>query len=578
MDIDKKIKVVFHSNYSRMKTGFGKNMRNILLELHNDPEIEVVEACNGLIFGSDAKTPWRSYGTAPNDPEIINFIGGDPHKGRVASYGFYGIDAIIEKEKPDVYIGIEDIWAFNGFIDYKKWWPKTKKIIWTTLDSLPIIGESFKMEKNCEKFLVWASFAEEEMKKLGCNNVETLHGAVSLENFFEIKNKKELKKKYGLDSNFVIGFVCKNQLRKSIPNLLEGFRLFQESRPDLKAKLLIHTDWADKAHGWDIPSLISEKNINPEDVLSCYSCSSCSDFTIEPFKEDEKDCPHCLSKKGLKPKNSLSGLTESQLNVIYNLMDVYCHPFTSGGQEIPIQEAKAAGLITLVTEYSCGTDSCYPHQGGLPLKWNEYREPHSQFIKASTCPKDICKQLINVAEMEEEEKRNLIENGKKYVEENFSTKKIVERLKLKIKEVINNDFRSENKNEENDASKNDNMVRLDSFLDKEKKDRILIVVPENEEDLFLFSSILPQIKSLYPEKDIYFSTKKEYFSVLRGNPLIYKLIEYKEQMENPLLMEGYENFNGYFEICFTPHLEAQRYKNYIHNSKDIIDQNLKCIY
>ena len=43
-------------------------------------------------------------------------------------------------------------------------------------------------------------------------------------------------------------------------------------------------------------------------------------------------------------------------------MDVYCHPFTSGGQELPIQEAKAAGLITLVTEYSCGTDSCYDHQ------------------------------------------------------------------------------------------------------------------------------------------------------------------------------------------------------------------------
>ena len=63
-------------------------------------------------------------------------------------------------------------------------------------------------------------------------------------------------------------------------------------------------------------------------------------------------------------------------------MDVYCHPFTSGGQEIPIQEAKLTELITLVTNYSCGEDSCNPESGGIPLEWSEYREPGTQFIKA----------------------------------------------------------------------------------------------------------------------------------------------------------------------------------------------------
>ena len=41
------------------------------------------------------------------------------------------------------------------------------------------------------------------------------------------------------------------------------------------------------------------------------------------------------------------GVSEKELNEVYNLMDVYCHPFTSGGQEIPIQEAKLTELITL---------------------------------------------------------------------------------------------------------------------------------------------------------------------------------------------------------------------------------------
>ena len=54
------------------------------------------------------------------------------------------IDKIIEEEKPDVYIGIEDIWAFNEYTK-KAWWNKINCMIWTTLDSLPILPEAEKM-------------------------------------------------------------------------------------------------------------------------------------------------------------------------------------------------------------------------------------------------------------------------------------------------------------------------------------------------------------------------------------------------------------------------------------------------
>ena len=97
--------------------------------------------------------------------------------------------------------------------------------------------------------------------------------------------------------------------------------------------------------------------------------------------------------------NTGRGVTDAQLNEVYNLMDVYCHPFTSGGQEIPIQEAKLAELITLVTNYSCGEDCCTEESGGLPLDWTEYREPGTQFIKASTSPESISSQLSKVHSM-----------------------------------------------------------------------------------------------------------------------------------------------------------------------------------
>ena len=51
------------------------------------------------------------------------------------------IDHAIKEIKPDVYLGIEDIWAFQGFYN-KPWWDKINSMVWTTLDSLPILTEA----------------------------------------------------------------------------------------------------------------------------------------------------------------------------------------------------------------------------------------------------------------------------------------------------------------------------------------------------------------------------------------------------------------------------------------------------
>jgi hypothetical protein len=101
-------------------------------------------------------------------------------------------------------------------------------------------------------------------------------------------------------------------------------------------------------------------------------------------------------------------------------MDVYCHPFTSGGQEIPIQEAKLTELITLVTNYSCGEDCCAPNSGGFPLEWAEYREPGTQFIKASTSATSIFNQLSKVYKMDSSERETKGKEARKFVVDNYS--------------------------------------------------------------------------------------------------------------------------------------------------------------
>jgi glycosyltransferase involved in cell wall biosynthesis len=546
-----------------MVTGFGKNMKNILLALHQDPEIEVVEAANGVPYGRDIGTPWESYGTYPSDPRILGAIEKDPTKKRAAQYGFYNIDKIVEEVKPDVFLGIEDVWAFREY-EKKEWWNKTKKIIWTTLDSLPILDQALQMEPKCDQMLVWASFAEKAMKDLGHKTVETVHGAVDYSHFKPLNNRDELRNLHGLDNTFVIGFVFKNQLRKSVPNLLEGFKKFKEGNPEVSTKLLLHTDWGEKQMGWDIPRYLKEKGLDNGEVLATYVCHKCDDYFVQPYSGEDKDCSSCGGQKSVKTKNSSKGVGEKELNEIYNLMDVYCHPFTSGGQELPIQEAKAAGLITLVTDYSCGTDSAYEHQGGLPLAWNEYREPSTQFIKATTCPDSIHERLKQVYTMDEESKSRLIKTGEQYVKEKFSVQSTVEKLKSFIKTV---ELKKQAKEEV--TKKEVKKFDIEEFLKEVPlKDRIGVILPRSAGDVLIANSLMENLQELYPDKKIFFSTNREFFDLINDNPFVYKVIPYSESFESLYLLEGQNNHEGLFDIAFLPHCMTQNTYSYTHNGKD----------
>jgi glycosyltransferase involved in cell wall biosynthesis len=113
-------------------------------------------------------------------------------------------------------------------------------------------------------------------------------------------------------------------------------------------------------------------------------------------------------------------------------MDVYVHPFTSGGQEIPIQEAKLTELITLVTNYSCGEEMCQPGAGSFILDWAEYREQGTQFRKASTYPSSIAKQLTKVYEMKYEDRRKIGKQAREWVINNFSMEQIGKQIETFI--------------------------------------------------------------------------------------------------------------------------------------------------
>jgi len=636
----RKKKFLYHSDFALAKTGFGRVSKALLTYLYKTGKYDIVHYCCGMQQGNPdlLKTPWKSIGTLPISREEIEQLNKDPNQARMASYGSYLIDKIIDQEKPDAYIAAQDIWGIDYSIS-KPWFKKIKCGLWTTLDSLPILPSAIACAPKVNNYWIWSDFATQALHELGYKHIRTVHGPLDIDNFYKLdkSEKNNLRLKNNINPNaFIIGFVFRNQLRKSVPNLLEGYALFKNRNPEVKnTYLLLHTHWSE---GWNIHKLAKEYNIPINEILTTYICKNCGGYEVKQFSGQEIKCKFCGSENGQITTNVGIGVSENQLNEIYNLMDVYCHPFTSGGQEIPIQEAKLTELITLVTNYSCGEEMCLPEAFSLPLEWSEYREHGTEFRKASTSPNSIAKQLYKVWKMNPQKREEMGKEARDWTIKNYSSEVIgkifedfidsadfinyenfsilpedqdplfnipniednsqwlifmyanilkrpevdekdeghmywMEQLKRGAKrQDIENYFRQVAWQENQKNKKTD----FNDLLNKDDEGkRILYVIPEDEGDVFLSTSLFPSIKKLYPEYKLYVATKSEFFEMLEGNPLIDKIIPFVPQMENQIWCEGNKDHKGYFEIAFLPYVGTQKILNYLHNGKDKIEFNLK---
>lgn len=640
-----KKKVLIHTDFPLAMTGFGKNARNILEYLHNTGKYELVNLAVGSLAENPelSRTPWKSIGTI--QPQKIEALRNqnDPKNwdglSRMAGYGMFAIDEAIAEIKPDVYIAIQDIWGIDYALQ-RPWFDKIACALWTTLDSLPILDKAVFAAKKSKNFWSWADFATKSLHSMGHKHVKTVRGALDTKAFFRMEDSRRLalRQKFGIDpKTFVIGFVFRNQLRKSVPNLIAGFKKFRKENPTIRTKLLLHTHWNE---GWNIKKLCEEHGVALSDIITTYVCRNCRQYEIKNFNNHEEDCKYCGAKGGQVTTSPGFGISESQLNEVYNLMDVYCHPFTSGGQEIPIQEAKLTELVTLVTNYSCGEDSCEEGAGSFPLEWAEYREPDTMFIKASTYPNSISKQLLKVYSMKEDARREMGRKARKWVIDNFS----IEAIGAKLEEFIDNAAKVEDYSifepvktnpdpyfqmpeikddgewiltlyhkilDRKEVDKDDEGykhwmarinrelprdqieqyfrqvafktvqeqqaggVKFEDFLNKDDKARVLIVMPEYEKEVYTITSIFKSVKERYPNHALYVSTQQQYKQIIDGNPYIDGWIPYSPIMDNILWLEGKSDHKGYFDVAYLPHVTTQRIWNYTHNGQDKKDFNVK---
>jgi glycosyltransferase involved in cell wall biosynthesis len=291
--------------------------------------------------------------------------------------------------------------------------PWYKWIPMPTVDAEPQAEEWIKTYENADMVLAYSDYGVHALRR---QSQLTLNGkrqmrifpkamrpGVDLETFKPI-DKEEIREHWNLSKdNPVIGCVMRNQSRKLYPDLIDGFARMKEKYKGTKsvdkAVLLIHSSWPDNAHSYDYPRHIMRletmdwmpyhsKGIRGS-VLQSMFCHSCQEPSVtfamnlhgKPVQEGriKLPCPHC-GKTDASPPATAKGFSREDLAKLYNLMDLYVQCSICEGDGMPIQEAKACGVPTLVTDYTAmrekGRYPAYSHFEELGFNEANY-----------TCPK-----------------------------------------------------------------------------------------------------------------------------------------------------------------------------------------------
>lgn len=425
----RKKRILFLTDYAGINTGFGKNVKLLLKYLYETDKYELCNACCGLGKNNQdySRFPWKTIGVIPDDSAFHQRMQQDPNFARIASYGEPEIGNIVAEFKPDVVFAIQDSWGAL-FVADKPFFKKIPTVCWITFDSLPLLKDTIDKAKSIKDYWCWSDFAEHEFKKLGYDHVKTQYPVTNTHDFFPLcqSEKEEIRKKHGIDKDTIIfGFVFRNQLRKLVGTLIAGYAEFLKRNPDKekKSKLLLHTNFSE---GWDIMRFTEQYGVPKENILCTYVCKDTKEYFIKPYEGQDKENPK-TKKKSLITANIQIGVSDAQFNEIYNIMDGYIHPVTSGGCELPIIEAALTEKIVSTCDYSFGWSVIHNNKNGsIPMDYSFYNEPptnsNTQFLKSQPSPSSIANIMQKICNMKPDTRRKMEVASRAWALANYDVK------------------------------------------------------------------------------------------------------------------------------------------------------------
>lgn len=344
-----KKRVLVCSEFTQLHTGYATLCKELLLSLKDKYEVaEFANYCDPIEHqGLIAKTPWRVYPNCPNknNEQEVKIYNSDP----LNVFGKWKFEHVINDFKPHIVIVCSDYWMAS----YINESPLRRffNFVWMApCDSYPQHEEWIDNFATCDGITTYTEWGKKILESQGIK----VYGITSpgCDSKIQPLNKDEVKKHFGLNGKTIIGTVMRNQKRKLFPDLFEAFRKYLDKSNDASTFLYCHTSYPDV--GFNIPKLLLEQGLGSK-VLFTYRCTKCKKFFPAFFQGVCTQCIHChdLSARFINVSN---GVNTDELNIIYNLFDLYIQPCTFEGFGRPVIEAACCNIPIAATDFSATKD------------------------------------------------------------------------------------------------------------------------------------------------------------------------------------------------------------------------------
>lgn len=367
-----KITILWYGDSPAVRTGFGRVSYEFLKRLHATGKY-IIYALGINDKGDDCPIKRLPNFTVIPCPDLQN----DP-------YGIRQLPQVLQQVQPDIVISLNDIWVWIGDERYGQrdhWlWrnmrqhsPKSRWIGYFPIDGRPLDEEWIQMMHMMHKAITYSKYGVQVIKDQSPDmDIRRIYHGVDCETFKPVGEdmKNDIRKQMNVpDDAFLIGCVSRNQPRKNIPRLLHIFKLFNEGYgkcvqcgyfrqlDEMRCELCGEEEIVDIVEGKHDAMLYLHMNLMDS-----------RGYNIPKVMRDFKMRKNVV----YRPDHNIAhGVSEEELNHLYNAMDVHLLPSLAEGFGLPVLEAMAAGTPNIVTRSTSMTEMI-EQGGGFAVRPNDY--------------------------------------------------------------------------------------------------------------------------------------------------------------------------------------------------------------
>jgi glycosyltransferase involved in cell wall biosynthesis len=153
---------------------------------------------------------------------------------------------ISDEFHPQVVISCLDMWQID-WIEHAKLSNAVTNIGYISIYGSPVPLSWKKVVKNLDLAICYSEFGKDVLKGfMPFTSIDMIPLGVDSYLYRPLENGAELKAGLGIEGKFVVGCISRNQVRKRLDKLIEGFALFAEKKEDVR--LFVKTE-AVSEHG-----------------------------------------------------------------------------------------------------------------------------------------------------------------------------------------------------------------------------------------------------------------------------------------------------------------------------------------